>query len=576
MKRNAALLIISLLLLITILPVSIYAEGEDTPDTPDVSVYATKEQMMDDTFAPNADGTAENIGIIEFGGNGNLQWYILGKDTGVNGENTVIFAVNNMGGECLFGDNNDYVNSEIRAKMNDMVNNNYYFTSAENSILNETPISDKINYKLYSLHADDIGKTIIKAGSYNQISIAMENYWNNTVPFWLRTPYNNTVMHAKRDVGTLGTVGYSTPLGVHPAANLNLSNVLFASAAKDGSLGPLNKEDLMLLRFDGSIFDDIDDKEIGEVSYDTNNIYVTVPGERQLFVQGRNGNQNWVYNVNIAAYGLITKDNIIDDLKGNVSLSLTDIDLSKCKIWIERKIDGLLYAVEAKEAISSVDISVEPPVAGYPLTTNAVCNTTGIDSTMPLITWYATDETAIYSKTYKASITLTPKTGYVFVNMYIAGELLQTSAAVKDSIKGENVKVEDVKVNEDGTLTVKFDLTAKDSIIGIEQPALTYENGTPIDEFKFPDKVKVTGYSGKEYQLVIFPWEAHRDNNYDPECKDEQTLVYLSGLKEIPDGLDYRNPDGPDVKLTITIKAAKTSNNTGGNHTVIIPDTSVR
>ena len=60
MKRNAALLIISLLLLITILPVSIYAEGEDTPDTPDVSVYATKEQMMDDTFAPNADGTAEN------------------------------------------------------------------------------------------------------------------------------------------------------------------------------------------------------------------------------------------------------------------------------------------------------------------------------------------------------------------------------------------------------------------------------------------------------------------------------------------------------------------------------------
>ncbi|MGN1053831.1 MAG: hypothetical protein ACI4P1_00980, partial [Erysipelotrichaceae bacterium] len=207
---------------------------------------------------------------------------------------------------------------------------------------------------------------------------------------------------------------------------------------------------------------------------------------------------------------------------------------------------------------------------GY-LTANAKCNTTGIDSTMPLITWYATDETAIYSKTYKASITLTPEDGYVFVNMNVAGELLQTSFKVN----GKDIKTSVAK-NNDGTLTVTFDLTAKDSIVDIEQPALTYENGTPIDEFKLPDKVKVTGYSGKEYQLAIFPWDAHPDNNYDPECKVEQTLVYLSGLKEIPGGLDYRNPDGPDVKLTITIKAAKTSNNTSGNHNVIIPDTSVR
>ena len=81
MKRNAALLIISLLLLITILPVSIYAEGEDTPQIPDVSVYATKQQLMDSFTPDSTTGTAENIGIIEFGGNGNLQWYILGKDT---------------------------------------------------------------------------------------------------------------------------------------------------------------------------------------------------------------------------------------------------------------------------------------------------------------------------------------------------------------------------------------------------------------------------------------------------------------------------------------------------------------
>ena len=486
---------------------------------------------------------------------------------------------------------NHYGASDLRVTLQGIATNENYFTSTEQGLMNDTTVTTKDifnkdssnNYltytttdKLYSLTADGYGSSYnaIKAGSDNSTVLAMSRYWSSGDNFWLRYP-DDSNNHSALLALPGDHVSRSEILEkrkVQPASNIDLTNVLFASAAKDGSLGPLNKEDHMLLRFDGS------SKNLGNISYDNENIYVSSDGDCTLFVQGRNGEQNWYYTFQLTGNDFkIGKNDIIKDFKGNASLSLTDIDLSKCKIWIERKdSDGLLYAVEAKEAISSVDISVEPPVAGYPLITNAVCNTTGIDITMPLITWYATDETAIYSKTYKASITLTPEDGYVFVNMNVAGELLQTSAAVKDSIKGENVKVEDVKVNEDGTLTVKFDLTAKDSIIGIEQPALTYENGTPIDEFKLPDKVKVTGYSGKEYQLAIFPWDAHPDNNYDPECKVEQTLVYLSGLKEIPDGLDYRNPDGPDVKLTITIKAAKTSNNTGGNHTVIIPDTSVR
>lgn len=63
---------------------------------PSVSAYATKAQLMDDTFAPNADGTANNIGKLMFGkkpdGIMPQQWYILGKDSGVTGDNTIIFA----------------------------------------------------------------------------------------------------------------------------------------------------------------------------------------------------------------------------------------------------------------------------------------------------------------------------------------------------------------------------------------------------------------------------------------------------------------------------------------------------
>lgn len=36
---------------------------------PSVSAYATKAQLMDDTFAPNTDGTAANIGKLVFGKN---------------------------------------------------------------------------------------------------------------------------------------------------------------------------------------------------------------------------------------------------------------------------------------------------------------------------------------------------------------------------------------------------------------------------------------------------------------------------------------------------------------------------
>ena len=53
--------ILSLLLTITLLPLSIHAEETSLePKEPDVSVFATKEQMMDGTFAPKSDGTAAN------------------------------------------------------------------------------------------------------------------------------------------------------------------------------------------------------------------------------------------------------------------------------------------------------------------------------------------------------------------------------------------------------------------------------------------------------------------------------------------------------------------------------------
>lgn len=66
-----------------------------TTKSPSVSTYATKNQMMDGTFKPGADGTATTTGKLVFGkniSNEAQEWYILGKDKGVLGENTIIFA----------------------------------------------------------------------------------------------------------------------------------------------------------------------------------------------------------------------------------------------------------------------------------------------------------------------------------------------------------------------------------------------------------------------------------------------------------------------------------------------------
>lgn len=64
---------------------------------PSVTAYATKTQLMGDTFKPDANGTATTKGKLVFGKNssGNPQeWYILGKDDGVSEDNTIIFAAN--------------------------------------------------------------------------------------------------------------------------------------------------------------------------------------------------------------------------------------------------------------------------------------------------------------------------------------------------------------------------------------------------------------------------------------------------------------------------------------------------
>ena len=559
MKKLKIFLLI-LLMVITVLPVNTLADEDTSYKEPNVLVFATKQQLMDETFAPNENGVPKNIGKIVFGKNTKIdgpftsvnpqEWYVLGADSGVIGDNTVIFAADNIRNSPFSNiSNNDYSSDVNTARlfMQAMVNVNgtEFFKSHEIELMNKTTITayQTISDELYLLSADGINSNIIKAGSNDQIKLAMNSYWKNGEDFWLRTNYGTGVLYADTGNVTSSTTYLDENGFLRPASNLNLTNVLFASAAKDDANGKLEANDAMTLRLDGS------NMGIGSATVYSDHIEIkkgTNGTDTALFVQGKNGDVNWSYRIGIPNNGSVNKVTKTDIINALTSLSITDIDLSKCKVWLEITSveQRVKYAVEAKQVISNVDINIDVPVDGEKLdqiATTTTCNTTGV--TVDSITWDPNDSTAGYNKTYTVSIKLSAASGYKFAN------------SVTPKLNGKELSP--VSTDTDGTLTVTYQFTAKDTIKEIENPTITVKNGTDISTIQFPDKVTVTGNSSNTYQVIITEWVADRNNNYDQDCKDEQILKYYAYLKEIPGELEYRNNEAPDTTLTIIVEAAE-------------------
>ena len=194
-----------------------------TGTEPSVSAYATKDQMMDDTFAPDNTGTASNYGKLVFGKNssgGAQEWYILGKDEGVLGDNTIIFAASpiatggkfnlstsNKSFDSSFGvyeSNpsevypNNYGASDLRVTLQGMATKTNHFTTAEQGLMNATTVktedtkNSNVTYtttdKLYALQGNYDYDKKLWAGTSDSIVLAMSSYWSNGSEFWLRSP----------------------------------------------------------------------------------------------------------------------------------------------------------------------------------------------------------------------------------------------------------------------------------------------------------------------------------------------------------------------------------------------------
>jgi sugar/nucleoside kinase (ribokinase family) len=247
---------------------------------------------------------------------------------------------------------NHYGVSTLRAVLNNMSVDTQYFTKSEQNLMNRTTISttdtkNNVVYttsdKLYALSGNynDIEK--IMAGSDDSVEIS-SLYWDGGKSFWLRTAYDEIFSIALLAIPGNGVVFDYVNYGdaLQPAMNLDVSSVLFASlatVADDASESEI--DDSMVLRFDCESENAVKINETATA--DKGGIKVSPASDTEttalyLYIQGNDGDKDWVYSKKITEETSVLAEDIISEKK------LSDLDLSKCKIWLEKTVDNISYA----------------------------------------------------------------------------------------------------------------------------------------------------------------------------------------------------------------------------------------
>lgn len=417
---------------------------------------------------------------------------------------------------------NHYGRSDLRATLRAMAESEAYFTQAEQKLMNATTVEtldtlNNVTYtttdKLYALSIWDVkecpaiywenGQAVnefkepdkVYAGSGNNIAIASELYSDTTSSgtYWLRSPATNIFWDAytapQRQTyyliavvscmsQQLNTESCGSKRAVKPAANLNLTNVLFASAAEAASQEPTARmiadETPMVLRLDGAAYG----KTIGTVGYDeTEGLIVAqrdagATGTVSLVVQGKDGTQDWYYSVVVDGSVVVTKEQL------QKALNLSAVTLGDCKIWLETTEDNVAYATKlaepltqaaavTKKTVSKVELTGVKPVGGTTLADNATCATAGIAAESLAIS-YTVENTvpatgiAEWDTVYSASFTL--RTGLDGNQAYVFAD------DVKVTVDGETIGL--LNPDQYGRLSGGWAFTTeKRKITGITAPA---------------------------------------------------------------------------------------------------------
>ena len=573
-----------------------------TGTEPSVTAFAAKDQLMT-AFTPDSNGNATNIGKLVFGkksdGATSQEWYILGKDEGVSGDNTIIFAANPIATRQKFNSStsnksfassfgvyasnpsevypNHYGASDLRVALQRMATNTNYFTAAEQGLMNPTTVKTKdtknnetytTTDKLYALQGDCNNDQYLWAGTSDSTVLAMSSYWMNGASIWLRSPSGDSANDALLAYTGIyvSDYGVNVVIAVRPASNLDLSSVLFASAAtaasSDTKSEKITDSAAMTLRLDGT------GKDIGTVEYNatTGDIEVARGGTSQpvsLVVQGKDGINDWYYSKQITGPETINASAI------KTALSMTsDIDLSACKIWLEiTDTDGLAYAVGATEA-GIVGAPTANPTAGAYTENQSVTLTS---STVGATIYYTTDgsEPTILSgvpsgttKEYTAPIAVTGTEGQSSTTTIKA-------IAVKNGMQDSSVETFTYTIKQDsqtpdvpvvtapsittqpGNATVKAGETATFTIAA-SGTDLTYL--WQIDRNDGNGWVNIDGATAAIYTTSTvdincsgFKYQCVVSNSAGTDTSNTAVLTVMENTTPAPDSVDYEILDGANT-----------------------------
>ena len=354
MKRVSAVLMAAALTISTFpqFHINVYAAENQLPTK---EQFATVEQLK--SFNTNDNDGTENPAKVYFGNN-DQQWWIAGSQNG----NLTLFAASPLVTGVQFNSteydgtykgqtvySNHYGASDIKKTVKDLETS--YFTGAEQGLMNDTTIytNDKKNSsvysttdKLYLAYADYNDNQYITVGTNSQDSLNNglridKVYWGKDGDFLLRAPdmfnsYDALVAWPGVNVYP-NNVTYDYTLV--PAFELNLSSVIFASAASAASPGDMTLQDVdgdgaFTLRHSG--------KDLGSafVPYDKAKVQLlNVPKGTYLVVQNSDG----------AKAKQITNE-------AEVSASDMGLDsFANCKVWLETTdtTNRMTYATLATE-----------------------------------------------------------------------------------------------------------------------------------------------------------------------------------------------------------------------------------
>lgn len=453
-KRSTAVLL-AVTMVLSLFPgmneiVSTVHAAENTVPT---SGYFTDVNGLNNDFNVTKSGT---IGRIKFGDSNRL-WAICGTDA----DGSLALLSTSAFQKDVYGKNSAYSTSNFVTNMSTYLGITYFSIAELDKMANVTVstdepdinstnggqkiptlVSDKKMYLPNSKDTDSFISTTIYVGSNNDIVLdvaKLDDIGLNNL-FWLRSPRNRLLAFVAEPGLNVSYCKVSdSNVSVVPAFNLDLSSVVFASAANAASSSYNGykanydmEENTFTLRYASD-----DTAESAVISPDGTKVEVNVSNTTGKYLMVQNSNGVYAKEISEIKQTINAKDIQMGSTDNN-KLS----NFNNCKVWVESTSDRITTAKMAVPGIGSVAVTdITAPAVSENLDTSATCTTTGATCTTPTVTWVPNDATADNNRTYTANVTLTADDNYAFASDITA------------TVNGQNAKV---TLNQDGTITVSY------------------------------------------------------------------------------------------------------------------------